>query len=117
MGFPGLVRGISIYCIRDALRTDALAASADSAPRGNLRTSSDAMTSRKNIVRGLAALLVAGVIWLPCLHFFFAKSASQFHQQKGISPQARELAARHVGLWTEPKLRERELRRMRASNA
>jgi hypothetical protein len=66
---------------------------------------------------GLVALFIGGCIWLPCLHFVFHKSALDFYQPQGLSPQARQLAARHLELWTEPQSRERELRKMRASNA
>ncbi len=75
------------------------------------------MRCTKRILTGLAALFIAGAIWLPCLHFLFARSASDFYRLAGLSPQARQLAARHLQLWTEPALREQELRRMRASNA
>jgi len=66
---------------------------------------------------GLVALLVGGCIWLPCFHFVFHKSPTDFYQAQGLSLQARQLAARHLDLWTEPQSRERELRKMRASNA
>jgi hypothetical protein len=75
------------------------------------------MTRLKRISVGLLALLIAGCIWLPCLHFVFHKSSSDFYQAKGLSPQARQLAARHLDLWTEPQSRQRELQKMRASNA
>ena len=75
------------------------------------------MSRARRILAGLTALLIAGLIWLPCLHFFFARSAPDFHAPTGLSPQARRLAARHLQLWTEPRLREQELRKMRASNA
>jgi len=52
-----------------------------------------------------AAFALATAIWLPCLHLFFREPASDFYQEKGISPKARQLAARHVQLWTEPSLR------------
>ena len=69
------------------------------------------------ILAGLAALVVAAAIWLPCLHFLFARPLSEFRQDQGLSPKARQLAARHLQLWTEPALREQELKKMRASNA
>ncbi len=76
------------------------------------------MRSRgKRILTDLAALMIGLVIWLPCLHLFFAKSNSELVQTKGLSPRARELAAEHLQLWTDPHLRDRELRRIRASNA
>ena len=66
---------------------------------------------------GLAALVIATIIWLPCLHLLFARPLSDFRQDPGLSPKARQLAARHLQLWTDPALRERELEKMRASNA
>jgi hypothetical protein len=76
------------------------------------------MKARINrMLAGLAALAVAAVIWLPCMHFIFAKSISHFRREQGLSPEARQLAARHLQLWTEPALREKELNKMRVSNA
>jgi hypothetical protein len=75
------------------------------------------MSRLKRILAGLVSLFLAGCVWLSSLHFFFAKSADEFHQAQGLSSQARQLAARHLQLWTEPKLREQELKKMRASNA
>jgi hypothetical protein len=69
------------------------------------------------ILAGLAALVVAAVIWLPCLHLVFTRPLSDFRQNQGLSPKARQLAARHLQLWTEPARREQELKKMRASNA
>jgi hypothetical protein len=71
----------------------------------------------KRILAGLAALAVAALIWLSCLHFVFTRPVSQFRQKQGLSPEARQLAARHLQLWTEPALREAELNKMRVSNA
>jgi hypothetical protein len=76
------------------------------------------MKSRmKKILVGLAALVVAAIVWLPCLHLLFTRPLSDFRQDQGLSPKARQLAARHLQLWTDPALRERELQKMRASNA
>src|SRR5271156_1427561 len=74
-------------------------------------------TKLKRFAMGLAALAVAGAIWIPCLHFFFIRRAAEFRSGEGLSRQAGELAARHLRLWTEPKLREQELAKMRDSNA
>ena len=71
----------------------------------------------KRILAGLAALLVATLIWLPCLHFVFTRPVSAFRLDQGLSPEARQLAARHLQLWTDPALREAELKKMRVSNA
>jgi hypothetical protein len=75
------------------------------------------MTRTKRILIGLTALLIASAIWLPCLHLFFVKPALDFYRPAGLSPKARELAARHLQLWMEPGLRKRELQKMRGSNA
>jgi hypothetical protein len=76
------------------------------------------MKTRINrILGGLAAMTVAAFIWLPRLHFIFLKSDSHFHQDQGISPEARQLGARQLQLWTDPALREKELNKMRVSNA
>src|SRR4051812_1734074 len=71
----------------------------------------------KKILAGLGVLLVAGTIWLFCLHLFFTHPAHEFHSAIGLAPKAQRLAARHLNLWTDSALREQELRRMRASNA
>jgi hypothetical protein len=71
----------------------------------------------KNAGVGLLAFIVALAVWLPCLHFFFRKPLSNFYQENGISPKARQLAARHLQLWTDPALRQAELKKMRSSNA
>jgi len=76
------------------------------------------MKARMNrIFAGLAALAVAGLIWLPCLHFIFTKPVSHFFREQGLTPEARQLAARQLQLWTDPALRETELNKMRVSNA
>ncbi len=71
----------------------------------------------KRILTGAAALVIAAAIWIPCLHFFFTRSVENFRSAKGISPEAQQLAARHLQLWTDPASREQELNRMRRSNA
>ena len=71
----------------------------------------------RNAIVGLLALMLSLAFWLPCLHFFFRKPLPDFYQENGISPKARQLAARHLGLWTDLTLRQAELKKMRASNA
>ena len=75
------------------------------------------MSRGKRFLVGLAAVIIAMLIWIPCVHFFFTKPPSDFNRAQGLSPKARELAERHLHLWADPKLREQELRRMRTSNA
>jgi hypothetical protein len=71
----------------------------------------------KRIRTGLVAMMIAGTIWLPCVHLFFKSPVTEFRTANGISPTAQALAARHLSLWTDPVSREVELRRMRGSNA
>ncbi len=66
---------------------------------------------------GIIALLLGAALWLPCVHFIFAHDQESFHSEQGVSPQARQLAARHLQVWTDPALKRRELDRMRRSNA
>src|SRR5689334_16670257 len=75
------------------------------------------MRTTKNITAGLCAFAVAAAIWIPCLHFVFIQHVATCSDTKGLSPQARQLAARHLYLWTDPESRQQELGRMRASNA
>ncbi len=75
------------------------------------------MKRAKRIFIACIALVVAGAIWLPCLHFFYARPAAEFQVKDGLSTKARQLYASQMGLWADPKLRERELNRMRVSNA
>jgi hypothetical protein len=76
------------------------------------------VTSRpKRILTGLSSLVIAGCVWLPCLHFLFATNPGDFYQPAGLSPRAKELVAHQLRAWTDPALRDRELRKMRASNA
>jgi hypothetical protein len=74
-------------------------------------------TRMKRILAGLGALALAALIWLPCLHLLFTRPVSAFRRDEGLSPKARQLAARHLQLWTDPAAREQELKKMRLSNA
>jgi hypothetical protein len=65
--------------------------------------------------RVLVALVLATAIWIPSVHLLFARRAAP--SSAGLSPQARALAARHLELWNDPQLKQRELERMRRSNA
>jgi hypothetical protein len=69
------------------------------------------------LLAGLAALAIATAVWIPNVHRLFTRQAAEFRQPAGLSPAAQQLAARHLQLWTEPKLKKQELERMRASNA
>lgn len=65
---------------------------------------------------GLAALALAAAVWLPCVHLLFATNQSSPPDKRGVTPQARQLAARHLQLWNDPALKRQELDRMRRTN-
>lgn len=75
------------------------------------------MTKSKRILLGVVSLLVAAIIWLPVMHLLYARDASNHLSGEGLSPKARELAERHLRLWTDPKARQGEIRTMRRCNA
>lgn len=62
------------------------------------------------------ALVLATLIWLPCMHFLF-EPARDDYASAGVPPLARRLAARHLALWRDPARRTEEVGRMRRSNA
>jgi len=63
------------------------------------------------------ALAVGAAVWLPLLHLFFTLDLPEFHRAHGLPPRARQLAARHIRLWTDEALRAEETARMRLRNA
>ena len=65
----------------------------------------------------LIALLIATAVWLPFLQFIFRPTPNSFFTDKTLSPRARAMVARHLRLWEDPKLRQKELAKMRGTNA
>ena len=70
----------------------------------------------RSLKTGAAALALAAILWIPCLHLLFTKGAADFRQVEGLSPKAQQLAARHLQLWSDPHLRQQETDRLRARN-
>lgn len=60
---------------------------------------------------------MAAILWLPSLHLFFTPRLSIVISESGLSRTARALTAQHLALWADPKMRARQIDRMRASNA
>ena len=71
----------------------------------------------KRCLLGSGALMAAAAVWIPSVHLFYAGRAEQFFNEKGVSPAARALAERHLLLWRDPELRNREIEKMRQRNA
>jgi hypothetical protein len=65
----------------------------------------------------LLSLALAAAIWLPCLHWLFRRDPAPYFRAGAPPSKARGLADYHLRLWTDPELREREIRKMRGSNA
>ena len=75
------------------------------------------MARLQRLIWGTLALVLATAIWLPSLHLFFTQGDASYRSTNGVPPKARELAARHLRMWTQPALKAQELERMRRSNA
>ncbi|TET35020.1 MAG: hypothetical protein E3J72_12865 [Planctomycetota bacterium] len=71
----------------------------------------------KRVLVGIGSLILGAVIWLPCLHIFFTPSRAACFPEKGIPPEAEELVARAVHLWTDSDALKSETLRQRGSNA
>ena len=72
----------------------------------------------KRFLLGSLALAIAAAIWLPVLSAIYRRDPAPCFRKGGAVPEkARLLAARHLRLWTDPKLREREVQKMRRNNA
>ena len=65
----------------------------------------------------VVSLIVATAIWVPSVHLIFKPNVEAFYREEGVPTHAEALAARSLELWTNPGLREREIGRMRDSNA
>lgn len=71
----------------------------------------------QRLLLGAFSLLLATVIWVPCLHLLFAPDLAQYISAQGVPEKARAMAARHLELWQDPALRAGEINKMRARNA
>jgi hypothetical protein len=70
----------------------------------------------KHWTGSLVTLLVAALLWLPCLHLFYRPDIREYSGTKGVPLKAQMLAARHLEIWTDPVLRQQELQKMQARN-
>ncbi len=74
------------------------------------------MFSWKSILIKASALVIAGCIWLPSIHLFFAVDTAEYRRAEGVAPKAQMLAERHLSIWRDPVLRARELASMQKLN-
>jgi hypothetical protein len=66
---------------------------------------------------GVLSLLIAAVIWLPMVHLFFRGDFDQYFSEEGIGRKTDILAQRQIRVWTDPETRDREIQKMRGTNA
>lgn len=71
----------------------------------------------KRLLLALVAVAIGAALWVPCLHLLFRIDVADYYRPSGVPPKVREIARHHMDLWTIPELREREISRMRGSNA
>ncbi len=71
----------------------------------------------KRTAIGLGSLVLASAIWLSCLHVFFQQKIGDYFPEQGLGLKTRQVAQRHLDAWTRPELLEREIAKMRGTNA
>ena len=64
----------------------------------------------------VVAVLIAALIWVPCIHLFYRPKIQEYSSNHGIPIKAKMLAARHLDIWTDPTLRQSELQKMQDRN-
>lgn len=115
-----IVWDLHLYRLCDAICADAFGKTGRLFRKSQTHLKTGAIPTHgfaKRLGGAIIAMTVAGVLWLGCLSYFFAKPASHFYTASGISPVGRGLAKHQLRLWRNPALREGELQKMRASNA
>jgi len=83
---------------------------------GSMTNARQIMPSLRRTTRSGVALLIGAAVWWPCLHLFYRPDLDEYRTTTGVAPKARQLAARHLALWTNPTLRDRELAKMQRLN-
>ncbi len=69
------------------------------------------------VVLGSVSLVIAAAIWLPLVHIFFAPDMERSAPGTGVPARPEDLVRRHLRIWTDEKLKAREVERMRVTNA
>ncbi len=70
----------------------------------------------REVVKVVAALLIACCIWVPSVHWWFAWRAAGYRPASGISEPMRELAASQIAAWSSARTGAAELSKLRAVN-
>ena len=60
--------------------------------------------------------IMAMMMWLPCLSYFFHVELHEYKQDESIAPKAFQIAERHLRIWKDPQLRAHELKLMQRRN-
>ena len=74
------------------------------------------LTFKRRFFLGLVSLIVGTAIWIPFLHLLFLPGERDFRAEDGISPTARQLAQRHLSLWTAEPGSQADLEVMRLTD-
>ncbi|MHB9140038.1 MAG: hypothetical protein ACYC4Q_11605, partial [Victivallaceae bacterium] len=64
----------------------------------------------------LAALLAAGCVWIVCLHLLFKSDLNEYRSPHAVPSNGRALAETYLAVWSDAKLRQTELDKMRQNN-
>ncbi|HEY3359705.1 MAG TPA: hypothetical protein VGQ83_41030 [Polyangia bacterium] len=73
------------------------------------------MRARRLLCVG-AAVLLAALLWLPCLHLFYLPPRAAAPGAAGLDPEARALLATHLAAWQAGEAAAADLARLRAAN-
>ncbi|MGA2069226.1 MAG: hypothetical protein ABSG86_30015 [Thermoguttaceae bacterium] len=76
-----------------------------------------AASLRKRLILGAVSLVAATAVWLPCVHFVFRPPLPAATHESEVEPLAGRLIAEQLHLWTDAESRQRELAKMRVTNA
>ena len=75
------------------------------------------MPLRSRLPLAVVSLLLAGAIYLPCVHLLFRPAASDLTAETGVAPLPAKLAAHQMQAWADRRILEADLAKMRPINA
>jgi len=75
------------------------------------------MPLRKRFPLAVVSLLLAGALYLPCVHLVFRPAASDLVAETGVAPLPAKLAAHQMRAWADRQILEADLAKMRPINA
>ncbi|HRR86219.1 MAG TPA: hypothetical protein P5316_14525 [Phycisphaerae bacterium] len=82
----------------------------------NSQVSVASMSFRSRFLLSLVSIAIGTAVWLPLLHLVFRPGRDQFRSETTVAPLARQLARRHLDLWTLPGDGKADIDKMRVNN-